>query len=222
MCCKKLEENNYELKTTVMEESKYDDEVVNEEKDDNNNLIFMNSMGKDVDIGENIQIVSDEINTTNEDNDDIGLINMIKNVMLEDKIKDKDTIQHLKEEINFLQKEILERNNNIKSLLELIKLSHENNKNINKPIETTPKYVCSNIAKCDTLIDHNSTVNRYLISDDDNSDENKNSTLKNLNGDMILRDISSDISNSLDSSSDTKTMMFLTSHPPILTLKNYT
>ena len=84
--------------------------------------------------------VNNDLNDTPEEKD---LIGKIKNVMLDDKLKDKNYIADLKDEIIFLKNEILQKNNTINTLLDIVKVKSLVNKTV---IETTPT-VCSFHAK---------------------------------------------------------------------------
>ena len=91
------------------------------------------------------------------------LIGMIKNVMLDDKLKDKNYIADLKDEITFLKNEILQKNNTINTLLDIVKVKSLVNETV---IETTPT-VCSFHAKNTSINSCSNSANRHLIIHDD-------------------------------------------------------
>ena len=87
----------------------------------------------------------------------MDLISMIKNIVLEEKLRDKNTIKEYHDEITFLHNEISEKNNTIKSLLKLLKCTKHQN------VETTQKDTCSINEKHD---ENNDANQRVIINDD--------------------------------------------------------
>ena len=102
-----------------------------------------------------------EMNTSAMEKDDDDLISMIKNIMLDDKLKDKDMIQHLHAERKYLHQEITNKKPLITALLDLLK--SDQNRNI-EPIETSQRYVCSLFENGN----YEKNVNRTVIKDDGN------------------------------------------------------
>ena len=126
--------------------------------------------------------VNNDLNDTPEEKD---LIGMIKNVMLDDKLKDKNYIADLKDEITSLKNEILQKNNTINTLLDIVKVKSLGNKRV---IETTPT-VCSFHAKKNTSINSCSNyANRHLIIHDDDE-------FKSLEGNSLRKSDSNDTVN---------------------------
>ena len=66
------------------------------------------------------------------ENKDMDLISMIKNVVLDERVRDKNIIKQYQDDIIFLRKEISEKSDTIKSLLDLLKHIK------NQKVETTP------------------------------------------------------------------------------------
>ena len=122
--------------------------------------------------------VNNDLNDTLEEKD---LIGMIKNVMLDDKLKDKNYIADLKDEITFLKNEILQKNNTINMLLDIVKVKSLVNKTV---IETTPT-VCSFHAKNTWINSCSNSANRHLIIHDDDE-------LKSLEGNSLRKSDSND------------------------------
>ena len=136
-----------------------------------------------------------------EENEDMDLILMIKNMVLEEKLRDKNTIKQYHDEITFLRNEISEKNDTIKSLLKLLnRTKHQN-------VETTQKDTCSINEKHD---ENNDANHRVIINDDlecnlhdvnvtvFRRNYNKNNTTGN--DDVSRRSINSDMVNSTISS----------------------
>ena len=119
-----------------------------------------------------------DLNDTPEEKD---LIGMIKNVMLDDKLKDKNYIADLKDEITFLKNEILQKNNTINTLLDIVKVKSLVNKTV---IETTPT-VCSFHAKNTSINSCSNSANRHLIIHDDDE-------FKSLEGNSLHKSDSND------------------------------
>ena len=122
--------------------------------------------------------VNNDLNDTPEEKD---LIGMIKNVMLDDKLKDKNYIADLEDEITFLKNESLQKNNTISTLLDIVKVKSLVNKTV---IETTPT-VCSFHAKNTSINSYSNSANRHLIIHDDDE-------FKSLEGDSLRKSDSND------------------------------
>ena len=104
--------------------------------DENGSYYVCNEKLRVPDNNSTMNEVNNDLNDTPEEKD---LIGMIKNVILDDKLKDKNYIADLKDEITFLKNEILQKNNTINTLLDIVKVKSLVNKTV---IETTPT-VCS-------------------------------------------------------------------------------
>ena len=116
--------------------------------------------------------------------DDGELINMIKNMIIDAKVNDANTIKHLKEEIYFLKGEIVSKNNIIITLLDIFK----NDKK--RSIETS----LVDVKTRETIAVNNNTPERHLIEHDDDDFKSQNSPMRIHGNNMyVMADITESI-----------------------------
>ena len=139
--------------------------------EDEQDRIYVNMDGKKLSMYEDIEVynstvqVNDDevystVETRDEENEDTDLISMIKSIVLEERLRDKNTIKQYHDEIIFLRNEISKKNDTIKALLELLKnIKHQK-------VETTSYDTCDTNKNYDEVIKANcSPANHRVIID---------------------------------------------------------
>ena len=154
--------------------------------------------------------INKKVNNTMEnkgdtENKDMDLISMIKNVVLDERVGDKNIIKQYQDEIIFLRKEISEKRDTIKSVLDL--LNHIKY----QKVETTPNETCILNKNHDEVIKTNCFPANHRVIINDCLDGNLNDVnvavfAGNYNktvcaNDMLRNSISDEVNSTINSES---------------------
>ena len=144
-------------------------------------------------------------NKDDTENKDMDLISMIKKVVLDERVRDKNIIKQYQDDIIFLRKETSEKSDTIKSLHDLLKHIK------NQKVETTPNETCIFNKNRDEVIKTNCSPanHRVIINDclDGNlNDVNVTVCVGNYNktvcaNDMLRNSISDEVNSTINSES---------------------